>query len=176
MKKILLFSLISIFIVGALILLIFFTKPKEYLSIQNDKVFFGMSTNELIKIKGDPIEINSDIGDTPFDEYVFIEKLFGYNTRGSYSFNKSFFGLKLQSAYFVVDNLNYDDAKLCIDNVLHSFESFYSKKNNFYNNGLQSNDVSYIETSFGTNDGATGISCDMVYKDNSLIINIIKQD
>ena len=42
--------------------------PKDYLAVQNDGVYFGMSLNSLKKIKGEPNQINKNICDTPFDE------------------------------------------------------------------------------------------------------------
>lgn len=149
-----------------------FTHTREYLSIQDDEVFFGMSLKKLIKIKGEPEEIHYDTCDTPFDLYIFDEQLYGFEAKGYYTFCKSFFGSYLMDSTIIIENLSYDDGEFLFNKVLNSFEEFYAKRNNFYKEEPESDGSTYIKISLGINTGATGIFCDIIYKDNSLIVNV----
>ena len=172
MRKWIFLIIVLVFVVIFLILLML---QKEYLSIQNDNVYFNMSEKALEKIKGKPIEINHDIGDTPFDEYIFIEQIYRYQAKSSYAFYQSLFGLKLNRVFIEISNLTFDEAEEIIDQITNSLTSYYSNKKGYFNNGLQVKEDTF-NLVLGTNNGAIGNSFHIKYEDGNLTLSAIKQN
>lgn len=86
--------------------------PAEMASVQDDGVYFGMSERALTKIKGEPSEIENDIGDTPLDVYAFTENLYGKTAESEYFFSKTLFGKELTK---VSCDIRFENGVLTVD-------------------------------------------------------------
>jgi len=166
-------SIVSFF--GIIVLVVLLVLPKEYLSIQNDGVYFNMTDKALEKIKGKSIEIEHNIGDTPFERYIYAEQMYGYQARCSYSFYKSLFGLRLRRVFVEISDISFDDANTVIDKINGTLINYYSNKRGYYNYGLQVEDNA-LYLVLGTSSGAVGNSYHIKYENGNLTISAIKQE
>ena len=170
MKRQILIGFATILLIGLSIYTISSMLPKTYISIQNDGVYFDMSEKQLMRIKGTPIKIDREIGDTPFDRYVFADQLYGYQAESEYHLLRTWSGLKLRRAFMEVKNLNYEAARELLDRITDSLKKQYSKKRGFYEKELQGDDISFFSFGLGVNEGATGIDFYVDYEDGTLLI------
>jgi len=147
---------------------------KNYLAIQDDGTYFDMSVNRLKNIKGEPIEIEKDFGDTPFDEYVFQETIHGYSARSTYVFWDEFLFTRLVRAHFSFEEMDYAAAKSLAEKMYTAFSDQYSARDGFYSDGFTEENGAF-EGSMGVNFGATGIECSFSYADGKLHVFLHNQ-
>ena len=149
--------------------------PKDYLAIQNDDVYFGMSSLRLKWAKDVDYYERTNHSDTPLISYTFDEKIHGNTAKSTYFFRKTVFGEKLIRADITFENINYDIAKNIIEKMSDLFSKEYSVRTGFYDNALiEQNNL--LEKSLGVDTGATGISCTFEYSKSELYIYLVKQE
>ena len=147
------------------------SSEKQYLFINDNDVYFDMRKSSLLDIKGEPYEINKNIGDTPFDEYVYMEKIDSYEASFSYVMNKS----RLIEVSVYIENIDYDSALEISENILNKQERHYSGFSGYYRSDLETDESSEFTVSGGVISGATGLSFDYTYMSGDLIITAVCQ-
>lgn len=151
-------------------------RDRDYVSIQDDGVYFGMSYNKLVKIKGQPYETLKSGLDTPFDYYSFHEEIDGYSAESTYVFDNSLFGADLFSVDVSVQIDDLEDAKNLFDSIYQRLTEYYKTKKNYYNDPVSQNGTNSYSASLGTNNGATGISVDLDLENYTLTISAFNQE
>ena len=173
MKKLI---LIPIVLIICALLYIFVFKNKTYVQIQDDGVYYGMSTNKLIKIKGDPVEIKNEPGDTPFKQYLYNEVIENFDAKNVYGFKDSFFSQQLFYVMSQIDTKSKEKGILLFHKLYNDLTNYYENKKNYYNNGIKEENENELSATLGTDDGAIGISIELSYSNNIVYINAIDME
>lgn len=166
---------ISVILVICIIMVyVFCSLPflKDYVSIQDDNIYFGMSKNTLLRIKGQPFETAIQRGDTPMDEYVFQEILDGYAVCCTYVFYRN----RLLEVECIVEDISYEDALALSNRIEKRQKEQYVGKVGYYYEPFITNGSTSFNISHGTNTGPGGILFDINYVSGQLRINAVKQD
>lgn len=174
MKKII--YIITPIVLIVVITTLAFSFNKKYVSIQNDGVYFGMSYNKLVKIKGQPYETLKSGLDTPFDYYSFHEEIDGYSAESTYVFDNSLFGSKLFSVNISVQIDDLADAKNLFDNIYQRLTEYYKTQKNYFNSYILQNGQNEYSAELGTDDGATGINVSLDLENYTLTISAFNQE
>ena len=136
---------------------------------QSDKVYFGMSPMRLKIFKGKPIKYESLKGLTGGERYNYLEFAYNYPCYVTYYFNKLIFQ-KLTKIYVSFIRLDSEEIEELFYNVRNYMIEIYSKKENFYDKGIENYDN--LTSNFGTRSGATGISVSIRASNNELYVTI----
>ena len=117
--------------------------PKEYLSFQDDSVYFLMTPRELKRIKGKPFKYVRKDGLSGRTWYYFTEDLYGHEAMGIYRFYRSFFGKQLIHANIVINDIELEDAKDLYEKVVQSLVDYYSTQKHYYYNDDYDSDAEF---------------------------------
>lgn len=166
--------MILLFGIGVYVLLP--VSPRDYVSLQNDGVYWGMSDKALEAIKGKPQQINRNIGDTPFDEFVYNETIYGYQAQCRYGFFKSGWGRQLSNVYVMINNVNPETTEDLFQKITDPLVSSYSRRKGYYNEGMTGDATTGMGLTLGIHDGASGTTYDLIYDDGALMICAIRQE
>lgn len=176
-----LFIIIPIVLIVIAVLLInyfltlWYFNPKIYVSIQDDNVYYNMTVNDLIKIKGDPVEEYTETEVSPTQTYCFKENICGFSADSSYTFYKPFLGTRLTNVNITIYCNNSNEAKNLFNDIYERLSKNYKALDNYYNNGIVEISNTEFSAELGINNGATGILNQIIFSDNTLTINTFNQ-
>lgn len=139
---------------------VWFFNPKINVAIQDDGTYYNMTARQLLKIKGEPIDmIEDDI--TPYNDYYFKETVCGYEADSCYAFYRSLLGQRLTSVHVTISCDSADAAKNVFNRMYTQMDAYYKTQVNYYNSGTKTTEESELTVSFGTNDGGAGVPNDI---------------
>ncbi|MBC8611608.1 Uncharacterised protein [uncultured Ruminococcus sp.] len=173
MKKWVIFIMCFCIVVGGLFMC-FLLSNKQYVAIQQEGAYFNMTSQTLLRLKGNPVEVYKNAGDTPSDIYVFQEEVYGYPAIGDYRIFRGGWKEQLIEVSFQISDLTLDEAQKICNQIYESVKAEYSDHQDFYNSGVQTDGVSYLKLECGTDTGATGISYDFNYEGGELSISALR--
>lgn len=145
---------------------------RDYLFIGNDNVYFGMSKKGLTKKLGKPKEINNDVYDGVFDEYVYEKNLEGKSATFSYLFLNS----RLTNLDISIYDIDYDTALSITKKCMANQKKYYCTDEGFYLTEIEKAGEENFSADIGVNTGAAGISFNYEYTNGNLIIYAVNQE
>ena len=164
--------IVCIIVVLALLFIFLNNNKKEYIFIGNDKCYFGMSKVGVKRVMGKPAEKINNAHDTPFDEYVYVNK----TDDGEFEYTFTFFKSRLIEMHITAEDIDYNYALDMVKDSIQKQSDSYSSNLGYYNKGMKTNEGKSFSASNGINNGATGIYFDYEYAQGSLVISAIKQE
>ncbi|MBQ8893450.1 MAG: hypothetical protein IJ043_03475 [Clostridia bacterium] len=143
-----------------------FFAPKYYLT---DDLHFGMSPAAVQQKLGQPVSLNTGVGDTPMDEYIYRQNLYGYPAE---------YALLMQNERLVQADITAEIPDQ--DAALGVVESLMEKQDDFYRSYPgHSSELYTRETGITAANkvefGAVGISIYYSYSGGTLSITAIHQ-
>lgn len=144
---------------------------RDYVLIQKDGIYFDMTKSSLLRIKGTPIEVKNNVGDTGKVEYVFNEQL------GDYKICCSYYVLagRLIEIDCTIKDIDYYAALEIINEILDAQGQHYSQYDGYYCGDMESSEGKSFSLSHGVNTGFNGIAFDVQYVAGVLTISGVKQ-
>ncbi len=155
-----------IFVVIVILLAIIIPKKHFYVSVQEDKVYYGMDISKLRNIKGIPEEISNSLPGEPV-YYLYSETIEDSPAKVSYKFLET----KLIGADYTVTFSNDQDCLSAFNKIKSNLTEIYSKKKPFAI--LELDDLS-VDESFYITSGK--YNCKMTVKDSVLTISCNKSE
>lgn len=176
MKKLVVF--ISLLLCVVLLMGSVLVYHNDLVCAQTEKLFFGMTKSYVKWTQGKPssAEINQVTGNLEW--HYEQTKLCGYSAGATYTFHKSLGVWRLFEVTYTVRDLNQEDGLGLFHQLNNTNSELYGKRENYYHQAvedtLETNGT--ISTSFGTNNGATGVCAHIQYENGVLVFNIIIQE
>ncbi len=144
---------------------------------QTEKLFFGMTKSYVKWTQGKPssAEINQVTGNL---EWQYEQtQLCGYPAVATYTFHKSLGIWRLFDVTYTVYDLDQSNGLTLFHQLNDTNSKLYGERENYYHDEvedtLETNGT--ISTSFGTNNGATGVSAHIQYENGVLLFSAIEQ-
>lgn len=153
-------------------LLNFASKTKDFIFIEIDDFYFGMSNNDLIKMIGEPQDKNLNAYDASIDEYIYSTVVEQHNATYNFYFLKS----ELIEMCLTIEDIDYDFALSIVEDCMNKQKNYYSENDDYYSNEIETIGDTYFSVSNGVDNGATGISFDYEYSQGTLTLSAIKQE
>ena len=176
MKKLVVF--ISLLLCVVLLMGSVLVYHNDLVCAQTEKLFFGMTKSYVKWTQGKPssAEINQVTGN--LDWHYEQTKLCGYPAVATYTFHKSLGIWRLFDVTYTVYDLDQSNGLTLFHQLNDTNSKLYGERENYYHQAvedtLETNGT--ISTSFGTNNGATGVSAHIQYENGVLVFNIIIQE
>ncbi|MBQ8338413.1 MAG: hypothetical protein IJY33_04645 [Oscillospiraceae bacterium] len=155
-----------IFVVIVILLAIFIPKRYFYISVQEDKVYYGMDISELRSIKGVPEEISNSLPGDPVC-YLYSETIEGSPAKVSYKFIDA----KLVGADYITTFSSDQDCLSAFKKFKAKLTDTYGKKKPFA--VLELDDLTADESFSITN---SKYNCSMTVKGPLLTISCNKSE
>lgn len=153
-----------IFVAVLIVLAIFIPRQHFYMSVQDDKVYYGMDISELRDIKGVPEEISNSLPGEPV-YYLYSETIENSPAEVSYKFMDA----KLIGADYTISFSDSEDCLSAFNKIKSKLTDTYSKKKPF--SILELDDLNVDESFQITN---SRYNCKMTIKDSLLTISCSK--
>ena len=115
-----------VFVAVLIVLALVLPKQHFYLSVQDDKVYYGMDVSELRDIKGIPNEISNSLPGEPV-YYRYSETIENAPAEVSYKFMDA----KLMGADYTINLKSKEDALSAFNKIKSKLTEAYSKKKPF---------------------------------------------
>ena len=155
-----------IFVAILIVLALVLPKQHFYLSVQDDKVYYGIDISELRDIKGIPNEISSSLPGTPV-YYLYSETIEGSPAEVSYKFMDA----KLIGADYTINLKSKEDALSAFGKIKSKLTDAYSKKKPF---SILELDDSSVDDSFQIT--SSKYNCKITVKDTLLTVSCNKSE
>lgn len=147
-------------------------QERNYLHIQDDGIYFGMSKARVSAIKGKPVETAQDIMDTPVLEYAYEENISGYPAQSSYHFIRS----RLVDVMISIPEIDFQQAQELVNALMDAQKEQYAQYNGYHCDDFESDEPDSFHISHGVSFGATGISYLYSYSSGTLSITAVMQE
>ena len=145
--------------------------PRVYVTIQDDSVYYDMSESALIATKGTPTERCSDTEVAPFRSCDFQETICGFPAYSGYTFYCSTFGTKLTQVGMTISCDTPQAAQGVFDTIYNRMDGYFQTQAYYYNRGIEKTETSECRVAFGTDNGAIGVSNEIVWKETAVCIH-----
>ena len=141
------------------------------MAIQDDGVYYDMSESALMAIKGTPTERCADTEITPFRSCDFQETIGGFPAYSGYTFYCAPFGTKLTQVSITISCDTPSSAQDVFDIVYNRMDRYFQTQTDYYNRGIETTEKGERRVAFGTDDGAIGVSNEIVWEETTVCIH-----
>ena len=175
MKKLVVF--ISLLLCVVLLMGSALVYHNDLVCAQTEKLFFGMTKSYVKWTQGKPstAQINQVTGNLEW--HYEQTKLCGYPAVATYTFHKSLGIWRLFDVTYTVYDLDQSNGLTLFHQLNDTNSKLYGERENYYHQAvedtLETNGT--LSTSFGTDNGATGISAHIQYENGTLLFSAVEQ-
>lgn len=168
--------LVSLFLSVVLILLGtwcytgFLKTGNDAVGLENPNIKFGMSQGVLHKQLGKLIQVVSDRM-APSASAYYRETLYGYPCETVYSFDRRFGMTSLNEVAVTFDGLTEPEREQLFETLQKDLKSFYQTRADYYD-GEASTDGTEKSISFGTDNGAVGVTVSLRATGDQLTLDL----
>ena len=167
LKTVIIFSIIFLIIIGGSAL---YFLTRDTVGIPNNSPYFGMSKSMLVLQKGQPDSVEvRDINQTFILSYN--DDIYGNDCVIEYTFFKSKISSDLIDVKLYTENIDFGSARIVFNKVLNNQINLRSNDKGYSYTDSSDESVEHLAARITTNDGATGITFEIEYKNNGLTIN-----
>lgn len=144
----------------------------DSVGLENPNIKFGMSQGVLQKQLGKPIQVVSDKM-APSASAYYQEMLYGYPCETVYSFHRRFGMTSLNEVAVTFDGLTEPEREQLFETLQKDLKSFYQTRADYYD-GEASTDGTEKSISFGTDNGAVGVTVSLRVAGDQLTLDLFR--
>lgn len=167
LKTVVIIFIIFTIIVGGLVT---YFLTRVTVGIPNNCPYFNMSKSMLVLQKGQPDKIEDrDVNQTFVMSYS--DDIYGNDCDIEYTFYKSKLSSDLIDVKLYAENIDFGSARIVFNKVVNNQINLRSNDKGYIYTDYSDDSNEHLKAEITTNDGATGITFKIEYKNNALTIS-----